>query len=262
MHLNIRHRRVANHGDGTNPRNANRFMPNFHKKNEAIVVEDLSERLIPIIGKVKFATVIHHLFTPQECRALIDMTEKRGYMDAMVHGPNGNEVLRKDIRNSGRCIVDDESLAQVWFDRVIHALEGSPVKDKLLDGNWITSHEDRGKHHCNGLRAVGLNERLRFLRYHSGQYFGSHRDNAFIRDGGFGAKAGEESHLTFLLYLNDKMEGGQTRFENDGRFLDVVPEVGSVLMFDHDILHEAIKIESGIKYCCRTDVMFAADDSA
>ena len=259
MHLNIRQRRVANNGDGTNSRNG--FMPKFHKKSEAIVVEDLSERLIPIIGKVKFATVIHHLFTPQECRALIDMTERRGYIDAMVHGPNGNEILRKDIRNSARCIVDDESLAQAWFDRVIHALDGSPVKDKLLDRNWIASHGDCSKHH-NGLRAVGLNERLRFLRYHPGQYFGSHRDNAFIRDDSFGVKAGEESHLTFLLYLNDKMDGGQTRFESNGRCLDVVPKIGSVLMFDHDILHEAIKIESGIKYCCRTDVMFTVDESA
>jgi hypothetical protein len=62
-----------------------------------------------------------------------------------------------------------------------------------------------GRHRT--LKAVGLNERLRFLRYHQGQYFGIHRDNSYTRDASFGPRAGEESHLTFLLYLNDKMEG-------------------------------------------------------
>jgi hypothetical protein len=46
------------------------------------------------------------------------------------------------------------------------------------------------------------------------------------------------------------------------RYLDVVPETGSVLIFDHDILHEAVKIEAGNKFCCRTDVMFTVNEPA
>jgi len=246
--------------------NIHRIIPKklYKRKNVTTPsVQDLSNDLIPIIGKVKFAAVIHNLFTHQECRELIDMTEKKGYTDALVHGPDGTEILRRDVRNSGRCIIDDEDVARSWFERMVQALEGTVVQDRLFDAHWLTNHEDGGKNkQCSSLRAVGLNERLRFLRYHPGQYFGVHRDNAFVRGEGFGPSTGEESHLTFLLYLNDKMEGGQTRIGSCGRYLDVVPETGSVLIFDHDIMHEAIKITSGRKYCCRTDVMFAVNEPA
>ena len=258
MNLNTGHRRVQNGYSNHSLGPIHRLIPKLRHRQKNVVVEDLSEALIPIIGNVKFAAVIHNLFSPQECRDLIDITEKRGYTNALIQGPDGNEILRQDIRNSGRCIIDDENLANAWFDRVVQALEGSAIQDKLFDAHWIENHEDRGRH--RSLRAVGLNERLRFLRYHPGQYFEKHKDNSYKRGADFGPKAGEESHLTFILYLNDKMKGGQTRIENDGRLLDIVPETGSVLIFDHDILHEAIAISSGTKYCCRTDVMFAVNE--
>lgn len=269
VHLPTVHVNIGNHhhppsnisGHRTRPSlNIHRLLPKLHqkKKNNVPTVQDLSQDLIPIIGQVKFAAVIHNLFSHQECAELIKMTEKRGYTDALVHGPNGTEILRRDIRNSGRCIIDDEDLAQSWFERMVQALEGSVIKDRLFDAHWLTNHEANPRKNRR-LHAVGLNERLRFLRYHPGQYFGIHKDNAFTRGEDFGPRAGEESHLTFLLYLNDKMEGGQTRIESCGRYLDVVPETGSVFVFDHDILHEAIKITAGRKYCCRTDVMFCSE---
>jgi hypothetical protein len=205
MHVNIGHRRVQNGYGNHSLGIIHRLIPKLTHKKKNVVVEDLSEQLIPIIGKVKFAAVIHNLFSPQECRDLIDATERKGYTNALVQGLNGSEILRKDIRNSGRCIIDDENLAQAWFDRMVQALEGSVVKDRLFDAHWLENHEDMGRHRT--LKAVGLNERLRFLRYHQGQYFGIHRDNSYTRDASFGPRAGEESHLTFLLYLNDKMEG-------------------------------------------------------
>lgn len=241
-----------------------------HKKKNVTFVQDLSNELIPILGQVKFAIVIHNLFTLQECRDWIDVTEKKGYDNALIHGPDGGEVLRRDVRNSGRCIVDNRELANDWFERILRALEGSVVKDRFLDGRWVenrnhhrgfvdTTTTTTGKRRI--LKAVGLNERFRFLRYRPGQYFGSHRDNVFTRDGNTSQQCvGQESHLTFLLYLNDKMVGGQTRIHGGGRYLDVVPETGSVFIFDPDILHEAVAVESGSKYCCRTDVMFEVKD--
>jgi hypothetical protein len=255
MHTNLRHHRLAN-GHTNHSLNIHRFIPKLHNKKRETQVEDLSEKLIPILGKVKLAAVIHNLFTPQECAALIKLTEQKGYHNALVHGPNGNEILRQDIRNSGRCIIDDAALATSWYDRLLTAIEGTTVKQRML-----SPHKNHNANSNRTLRAVGLNERLRFLRYTAGQYFGLHRDNAYIRDE-FGERQGEESHLTFLLYLNDKMEGGQTRIgnESEGRYLDVCPEVGAVLIFDHDVLHEAVTIEKGIKYCCRTDVMFKVEE--
>lgn len=271
MHIPIGQRRkVANNYTPTFG-TIHKLLPKLHHNNNKknVIVQDLSESLIPIIGTVKFAVVIHNLFTVQECRDLINITEERhGYDNALVHGPNGIEILRRDIRNSGRCIIDDEEMARDWFDRMVQALDeggnsgNSVVKDRLFDAHWLMRHGDQSKNKKKSLQVVGLNERLRFLRYHPGQYFGIHRDNAFTRDTNNNlspsrsSAVGEESHLTFLLYLNDKMEGGQTRIHGDGRYLDIAPETGSVLIFDHDVLHEAVRIESGTKYCCRTDVMF------
>lgn len=223
-----------------------------HKKQPAIQVEDLSKKLIPILGRVKFAAVIHNLFTHEECTSLINRAEAKGFEEALVHGPFGQEVLRKDIRNCKRCILDDTELTNEWFTRVMNALEGSELKDKIADAHWVESN-DIGK---STFRVVGLNERVRILRYDPGQYFGVHKDNRFIRGSEFGSREGEESHLTFLLYLNDKMKGGETRIENGGRYHEVVPKVGSVLIFDHDISHEAMRVVSGVKYCCRSDVMY------
>ena len=65
---------------------------------------------------------------------------------------------------------------------------------------------------------------------------------------------------TLLLYLNDDFGGGETAMvaEDRGKS-DVlcVPEVGSVLIFDHDILHEGREVCDGCKYVVRTDVIFS-----
>ncbi len=49
----------------------------------------------------------------------------------------------------------------------------------------------------------GVNERMRFLRYHPGQEFKPHLDGQFERL--TGPKAGDRSFVTLQLYLN---EGG------------------------------------------------------
>lgn len=228
-----------------------RFIPKGLSTCRKIKVEDLSEKLVPILGRVKFAFVIHNLFTPEECTDLVAMTESRGYKEALVHGADGKEVVRKDIRNSGRCIVDDTELSDNWFCRVMHALENNPnLMDELVHAKYIGECTQDQEQVC------GLNERIRFLRYLPGQYFATHQDNAFTRGPEFGERKGETSYLTFLLYLNSDVKGGETRFQSGDRWLDVVPKVGSVLVFDHDISHEAMSVVSGIKYCCRSDFMY------
>jgi len=230
-----------------------RFFPRRFSTRKEIVVEDLSEKLVPIIGTMKFATVIHNIFTPEECANLIAMSEDQGYAEALIHGSAGSEVLRKDIRDSGRCIVDDKELSDAWFQRTMQALEGTPLKEKLVHAEYVgyqTGIKDKR------LRVCGLNEQLRFLRYIPGQHFSIHQDNSYTRGPEFGEREGETSHLSFLLYLNGDAKGGETRFQSGGRWLDVVPRVGSVLIFDHDIYHMAMPVISGKKYCCRSDFMY------
>ena len=80
---------------------------------------------------------------------------------------------------------------------------------------------------------------------------------------------GERSYITFQAYLNDGFEGGCTTFLNNSVWekdkttvedvkYEVVPRKGSVLIFQHDMLHEGSELLSGRKYSVRTDVMYAA----
>ena len=100
---------------------------------------------------------------------------------------------------------------------------------------------------------VGLNERLRFLRYEEGDYFKPHLDGAYTRP-----DQTEQSQITVQLYLNDGFEGGETTFFSPcmKNKVAVVPKPGKVLIFQHQLLHEGSVLKSGQKYSMRTDVMY------
>ncbi|NDC43443.1 MAG: 2OG-Fe(II) oxygenase [Chitinophagia bacterium] len=72
------------------------------------------------------------------------------------------------------------------------------------------------------------------------------------------------SYITVQIYLNDVKEedGGATTFTKDtynriDQDYSVIPKVGRVLLFEHDIEHEGSILKNGFKYCIRTDVMYS-----
>ena len=107
--------------------------------------------------------------------------------------------------------------------------------------------------------AIGLNERMRILRYDPGAYFAPHYDGSYVRTTDkFGHS--QRSLLTAQFYLNEGYVGGSTRFlneRNESQFYEVIPKVGSVLIFEHDFFHEGAELFSGRKYSLRTDVMYS-----
>ncbi len=70
--------------------------------------------------------------------------------------------------------------------------------------------------------------------------------------------------MTFMIYLNEGMTGGETRFFGDMEqaflhqrpYLSVQPKEGMALIFLHSIWHEGAVVHSGQKYVLRTDVMY------
>jgi len=116
--------------------------------------------------------------------------------------PAAGTVIREDVRNNTRVIMDNRALAARLWERA------TP---------WITAYRERA--------VIGLNERFRFYRYEPGQYFAPHLDQPFERENG------ERSEFTFLMYLNDDFAGGHTVFHHPR--LDVHPEAGSALVFHH-----------------------------
>jgi prolyl 4-hydroxylase len=173
--------------------------------------------------------LIHGFLTDEECEAYIEESESTGFDDAPITTATGM-IMRKDIRNNTRVMVDDEPLAEALFEWA------EPFLPNPL-GNW---------------ELFGLNERLRYYRYDPGQSFRPHFDGSFKRS------EDERSLLTFMVYLNEGFTGGATRFYTDsGAFkLEIVPRRGLALVFEHPQLHEGAPVESGRKYVLRTDVMY------
>jgi predicted 2-oxoglutarate/Fe(II)-dependent dioxygenase YbiX len=172
--------------------------------------------------------VIPCFLSPEECDRFIARSESTGYEDAPITTSAGF-VMRKDIRNNERVMVDDPALAAELFARA----------EPLLVREW------------SGWTLTGLNERWRYYRYDPGQAFAPHLDGYFERDNG------ERSHFTFMVYLNDGFEGGETIFHRHYQGpLSVRPVRGLALVFFHRQLHEGAPVIRGRKYVLRTDVMY------
>lgn len=56
-----------------------------------------------------------------------------------------------------------------------------------------------------------------------------------------------------MAYLNDDYTGGATRFQDAGAQEALRGAPGSILVFNHDIEHEGLAVETGRKYILRTD---------
>jgi predicted 2-oxoglutarate/Fe(II)-dependent dioxygenase YbiX len=127
------------------------------------------------------------------------------------------------------------------------------VDDKLFVSKLWSRICDQIPDTYKSCKACGLNERLRFLRYDSGDYFKPHSDGRYSRPDG-----SEYSLITTQIYLNEGFRGGETTFlsKSKDHRLGVVPKTGMILVFDQSLLHEGSKLIKGRKYTIRTEVMF------
>ena len=166
---------------------------------------------------------IEEFWTLEKCDEFIRKSEEVGYEPATVQTESGQKRV-EGVRNNQRVLFEDRFLAaELWISLK------SYVPEKL--GNS---------------QAIGLNEMFRFYKYEPGQEFRKHRDQSFIRN------EFESSYYTFMIYLNDDFEGGETTFNK----LRIRPKKGTALVFFHDIEHEGAMISAGTKYVLRSDVMY------
>ncbi|MFV8750258.1 prolyl hydroxylase family protein [Nannocystaceae bacterium ST9] len=176
---------------------------------------------------------LEHLLSPDECREWIELAEHVGFDEAPIQIGGGREARVPEIRNNQRVMIDGREQALALWQRTRPHLPTAT----LVQGRW---------------RATGFNERLRFYRYEPGQRFALHADGHYRRP-----DRSETSRMSFLIYLNEDFEGGQTSLPGLGL---VVPATGLALCFEHRYLHEGRPVISGCKYVLRTDLMYAAID--
>ena len=190
--------------------------------------------------------LLHRVMTPKECKRLIAAAEAIGFSHAGLAIGNDTYRVNTAVRNNQRVVLDAAQLAAGLWARL------RPHVDAQHEGSRIAPH--------------GLNERFRVYRYEQGQRFFPHVDvRTRIPQG--------ETRASLMIYLNDGFEGGETRFfeekdkrsrrgEGRGRKFDnrvrfaLRPTTGSVVVFDHLLLHEGSEVTAGVKYAVRSDLVY------
>ncbi len=167
--------------------------------------------------------IIQDFLTEEECQDLIIFSEQKGYQEATVSLESGAKMM-KGIRNNLRLQYEDKTLA----------------------ANYWTKLKAFCPSQMEGSVAAGLNEQFRFYKYESAQRFKRHIDGRFKRS------EKEESRITFMIYLNEDFEGGETKFDE----VTIKPQTGMALCFIHEQKHEGCPVSKGTKYVIRTEVMY------
>jgi predicted 2-oxoglutarate/Fe(II)-dependent dioxygenase YbiX len=166
---------------------------------------------------------IENFLSEKDCNDLIAFGEMLGYSEAALNLKTGAKII-KGIRNNLSLLYKDFNLAEKYWERL------KPCCPEQIEDYF----------------AIGLNEQFRFYKYKLNQRFKRHADGRFKRN------ESEESRITFMIYLNDDFEGGETAFDE----VVIKPKTGSALCFIHELKHEGCPIISGEKYVLRSDVMY------
>ena len=180
----------------------------------------------------------------------------------MLGGGHGR-THREDARNNEYTVITDQSVADKLFKRV------SPLLPQTLEWMPDNAYFSKG---IGGREwsIVGCVDRLRFYKYQKDEEYPEHMDGSYSRTiTNNNQSFKQHSFLTLLIYLNAEFQGGETKFYPDKqhcRFLRdienkqavhvIQPKQGMALINIHNILHEGSKVQSGIKYVLRTDILY------
>ena len=176
--------------------------------------------------------LIHDFYSPDDCLAEIEYATAAGWREQ--HGYRSERY---------RAVKDDhERAAQIWS-----RIQSLPSLDQFYKDLRPDPYVDFGK---ESWKVIGLNERLRYYKYEPGHSFPWHQDIMFRLDDV------TRTFLTFIVYLNDDFEGGETRFEGLGT---VRPKQGTLIVFPHELRHEGMSVAKGTKTVLRSDIIYRLD---
>ncbi len=180
---------------------------------------------------------MENVLSASECASLIAQGEQRGFR-SLEH-----EFLPEE-RNNERVLVLDTSFAQVVWKRIEPCL--------VLDDVLFVQPSDFGNGGGSIWRPHGCNPCFKLCRYREGQVFEKHVDGPWV------PIDDECSVFTVLVYLNDVVSGGETRFFSDDggeQMLEIAPRRGNAVCFFHDTIHSSAPVVD-TKFVLRTEMMF------
>jgi len=204
----------------------------------------------PIIPNL---SLIKDVLLPEECKSIVAATESIGFLPDAPIRDDGSEssILAHNV-----CWIVDQAFHDQLWERVRFHVPSQVA----------------------GKQVRGINRRFRIYRYVPGAEYRCHIDGAWPPSGvhpitkanqydSSPPNARQSSLFTFLIYLNDEFEGGETTFftpsarEGVMNAYPVNPVMGSVAVFPHGeakgaLLHEGTGVRKGTKYIIRTDVEY------
>jgi len=180
---------------------------------------------------------LRNVLTPTESNAIIAAAEQIGFQQAGL--ATGQDVYRvkEKARNNLRVMFEDTEMAEELWTRV------APHVDRKFQNHL----------------AHGLNWRFRVYKYPPGGTFTPHVDDRMKLPGD-----GLITLFTFMIYLNENLDGGETTFferrqgsrKKPGTTRVITPRTGMALVFDHLLFHEGSVVRRGVKYALRSDVIY------
>ena len=201
-------------------------------------------------------SLIKDVLSSDECASIIAATESIGFL---ADAPIRDDGSQSSILAHNVYWMIDQAFHDALWERVRHFVPADVA----------------------GKTAQGINRRFRVYRYVPGAEYRCHIDGAWPPSGihpitkayqydSSPENAKQSSLFTFLIYLNDEFEGGETTFflpsvrEGVMNAYPVHPVMGSVAMFPHGetigaLLHEGTGVRKGAKYVIRTDVEYTIE---
>ncbi|KAJ4251520.1 hypothetical protein NW762_011507 [Fusarium torreyae] len=206
----------------------------------------------PIVSGLSVAT---NVLYPEECKAIIAAGE---YVNFLPDAPLREDGDISILAHNFYWVVDEKFHDTLW-SRIAPFV---PVS-------------------VNGRLARGVNRRFRVYRYVPGAEYRAHIDGAWPPSGitkddtyvydNSPAEKKQSSLFTFLIYLNDEFEGGETTYflpaarEGTLNAYPVRPVMGGAAIFPHGdinaVLHEGTGVRKGAKYVIRTEIEYDVEPS-
>lgn len=200
------------------------------------MIKSKAQNILPNTDLTCF--VVPSLFSKSECKQFLNTKIRNSFQKAITSYPTY-------YRNNERVVIDDNDLSSYLFKRV------TPYLHKTIEVNSNISSE-------NGIwHLKELNNRLRFCKYATNQYFNRHLDGIYYKD------HVTQSKLTFMIYLNNATEfkGGRTLFfktKNTNKiWASYIPKQGDLIVFDHNVWHEGEILTEGEKFVLRSDILYS-----
>jgi len=215
-------------------------------------VENLPTITHEIVEGVPECFILRDVLTPNECTQFLHIIEQMG---------------KKSEDNISECKfwkASPEIMRPIWARVAPFLPEELDVDEEGLG---------KGSKKWEIVTENPMNEKFRFYTYDAEWVRERHFDGCFLRSNGAGKR--DQSHFTFLIYLNDGFDGGETTFYPGGtnsldplvpatyKEVRVNPRTGSALFFrqtgNSKPLHEgSIHHSPGLKKCLiRSDVMYS-----